>query len=586
VEAGDGVLLVEVLLDEVAALAIAAPPPARAAITATVISTLVITLVTSFGGSLGPWSHHGAGMSDVRRMGRRVTWEVIDGAPGGWDRGGMSTQTAPSPSSVSPPAVSPSPTRAGRWAPLPVILTGTFMVVLDFFIVNVALPSMQGRLHASSSSVEWVVAGYGLTTAVLIITGARMGDRWGRRRVFTAGLALFTLSSAACGVAGTPAMLVISRLAQGAAGALLMPNVLSIIGVLYDGADRARALAAYGMVMGLAAVSGQLIGGVLVQADPAGLGWRSCFLINVPVGVLAVVCAPRVIPESRAPQVARLDGTGTALVTLGLTAVVLPLVEGRAHGWPLWTWLSLAGAPVLLGAFAVHQRRLTGRRVPALMPAGMLSAPGLAAGLVAQLLFWCGQASFFLVLSLYLQQGRRLSALHAGLVFTILAIAYLATSLRAPAMTVRHGRRVLATGALVLAAGHVALVVAVGAVGVGGSVLALVPGLVLVGAGMGLGITPLASLIMGSVEAEHAGAVSGVLATMQNIGGALGVAVIGVIFYGALPHGIGHAFQSSVAALAVALAGVAALTRLLPAASPGARMASADPQPARAEVGS
>jgi MFS family permease len=169
------------------------------------------------------------------------------------------------------------------------------------------------------------------------------------------------------------------------------------------------------------------------------------------------------------------------------------------------------------------------------------------------------------VLSLYLQQGRGLSALHAGLVFTILAVAYLATSLRAPAMTLRHGRRVLAAGALVLAAGHVALALAVGAVGVGGSVLALVPGLVLVGAGMGLGITPLASLIMASLEAEHAGAVSGVLATMQNVGGAIGVAVIGVIFYGALSHGIGHAFELSVAALAVALVGVAALTRLLPA---------------------
>jgi MFS family permease len=478
------------------------------------------------------------------------------------------------------------PARLQRWAPLPVILTGTFMVVLDFFIVNVALPSIQTRLHASSSSVEWVVAGYGLTTAVLLITGARMGDRWGRRRVFTAGLALFTVSSAACGVAPTPTMLVASRLAQGAAGALLMPNVIAIIGVLYEGGDRARALAAYGMVMGLAAVSGQLIGGVLVQADPAGLGWRSCFLINVPVGVLAVACASRVIPESRAPRVKGVDAPGTALVTLGLTAIVLPLVEGRAHGWPLWTWLSLACAPVLLGAFAAHQRRLAARGAPALLPAGMLASPGLAAGLAAQLLFWCGQASFFLVLSLYLQQGRRLNALHAGLVFTILAVAYLATSLPAPAMTLRHGRRVLATGALVLAAGHLALALAVGAVGVGGSVVALVPGLVLVGAGMGLGITPLASLIMGALDPEQAGAVSGVLATMQNVGGALGVAVIGVIFYGALPHGIVHAFQLSVVALAVALTGVAALTRLLPAGSAGATTASGRPQPAPAKVGS
>ncbi|HZE05975.1 MAG TPA: MFS transporter, partial [Solirubrobacteraceae bacterium] len=263
-----------------------------------------------------------------------------------------------------------SPARRGRWAPLPVILAGTFMVVLDFFIVNVALPSMQAGMHASDSSIEWVVAGYGLTTAVLLITGARLGDLWGRRRVFTLGLALFTASSAACGLAATPQLLVAARLAQGAAGALLMPNVLAIIGVLYAGGDRARALAAYGMVMGLAAVSGQLIGGLLVQADPGGLGWRSCFLINVPVGLAALAVAPRLIPESRTAAGGSLDIAGTALATLGLTAIVLPLVEGRAHGWPLWTWLSLAAAPVLLAGFAVQQRRRAAGGGSPLLPPG------------------------------------------------------------------------------------------------------------------------------------------------------------------------------------------------------------------------
>ncbi len=446
------------------------------------------------------------------------------------------------------------------------ILAGTFMVVLDFFIVNVALPSIQARLHASSGAIEWVIAGYGLTTAVFLITGARLGDRSGRRRVFTIGMALFTLSSAGCGLAGSPGMLVAARLAQGSAAALLMPNVLSIIGVLYDGADRARALATYGMTMGFAAVSGQLIGGILVQANPAGLGWRSCFLINVPIGVLAVVAAPRVIPESRGTTAGGLDLAGTALATLGLTAIVLPLVVGRAHGWPLWTWLSLAGAPIVLGAFALQQRRLAARGGAALLPPEMFGAPGFAVGLGAQLLFWSGQASFFLVLSLYLQLGRGLSALHSGLVFTILAAAYLATSLRAPALTERHGRRVLAVGAGILAAGHLALALAVAEVGVGGSLAALVPGLVLVGAGMGLGITPLATLIMGASKPEHVGATSGVLATMQNVGGALGVAVIGVVFYGTLHHGFADAFRLSVVALALILTAVVALTRLLPAA--------------------
>ncbi|MGZ4481832.1 MAG: MFS transporter [Gaiellales bacterium] len=464
---------------------------------------------------------------------------------------------------VGPAPAAFTPSRS-RWLPLPVLLAGTFMVVLDFFIVNVALPSMQANLHASSGAIEWVVAGYGLTNAVFLITGARLGDRWGRVRVFTIGLGLFTLASAGCGLAGTPEILVISRLIQGCASALLMPVVLSIVGVLYDGADRARALAAYGMSMGLAAVSGQLIGGILVEANPAGLGWRSCFLINIPIGVLAVVAAPRLIPESRG-QGGSLDVTGTVLATLGLTAIVLPLVDGRAHGWPLWTWLSLAAAPLRLGVFALQQRRLAARGGTPMMPPELFQSRGVTIGLAAQLLFWSGQASFFLVLSLYLQLGRGMSALHSGLVFTILAGAYLMTSLRAPALTMRHGRRVLAAGAGVLALGHVTLALTVADVGIGGSVLALAPGLALVGAGMGLGITPLASLIMAAAPPQHVGATSGVLSTMQNVGNAIGVAVVGVLFYGAVSHGFAGAFQVSVLALAVALGGVALLTRLIPA---------------------
>jgi EmrB/QacA subfamily drug resistance transporter len=476
----------------------------------------------------------------------------------------MTTQT------LDPIAPAPRPgllarTRASRWLPLPVVLAGTFMVILDFFIVNVALPSIQSGLHTSSGALEWVAAGYGLTSAVFLISAGRLGDRLGRRRVFALGLALFTLSSAACGVAATPTTLVAGRLVQGAAAALLMPNILSLIGVIYTGADRVRALAAYGMAMGLAAVSGQLIGGLLIQANPAGLSWRSCFLINLPIGLLALAATRRVVPESSAPEHGRTDAAGTVLVTLGLTAIVLPLVEGRAHGWPLWTWISLGLAPVILGAFALQQRRLARRGGAALLTPALFRAPGFTAGLVAQLVFWCGQASFFLILSLYLQEGRGLSALDSGLVFTILAVSYLAASMRAPALTERHGRRVLAVGCVVLATGHAALLAAVLIVGVGGSVAVLVPGLLLVGAGMGLGITPLATLIMAGMKPEHAGATSGVLATAQNVGNSIGVAVIGVVFFGALHHGFAHAFELCVGLLAVILIAVAGLTRLMPA---------------------
>ncbi len=454
---------------------------------------------------------------------------------------------------------------ASRWAALPVVLSGTFMVVLDFFIVNVALPSMQADLHASSGALEWVAAGYGLTSAVFLITGGRLGDRIGRRRTFSLGLALFTVSSAACGAAATPETLIAGRLLQGVAGALLMPNVLSIIGVTYTGADRARALSAYGISMGLAAVCGQLIGGVLVGANIAGLGWRSCFLINVPIGALALMLTPRMVPESKAPNSRRVDIVGTALVTAGLTAIVLPLVEGRQHGWPVWTWLSLAAAPVILSVFVVQQRRLQRRGGSPLLELSLFSHRTFSAGLVAQLVFWCGQASFFLVLALYLQQGRGLSPLDAGLVFTILAASYLIASLAAPALTERHGRRVLATGALVLASGHALLLAAVADVGTGGSLAILLPGLTLIGAGMGLGITPLAAIIMSSMEPDQAGAASGALSTMQNVGNALGVAIIGVIFFGALHSGFAPAFELSLAVLAAILVAVAALTRLLPA---------------------
>lgn len=452
-----------------------------------------------------------------------------------------------------------------RWAALPVVLAGTFMVVLDFFIVNVALPSMQSDLHASTGSVEWVSAGYGLAAAVFLITAGRIGDRFGRRRAFSLGLALFTLSSAACGAASSPEVLIAGRLAQGLAGALLMPNILSIIGVQYRDGDRARALSAYALAMGLAAISGQLIGGALVQANIAGLGWRSCFLINVPVGATALALAPRLVPESRGEGAARIDLLGTALVTAGVTAIVLPLVEGRQHGWPLWTWLSLAWAPVILLAFIAHQRRVTRRGGAPLIELGLFSQRTFSAGLAAQLVFWCGQASFFLVLALYLQQGRGMSPLSAGLVFTILAASYLVASFGAPALTERHGRRVLAGGALVLAAGHGLLLAAVADVGTGGSVAMLAPGLVLIGAGMGLGIAPLTTIILSEVKPEHAGSASGVLATMQNVGNALGVAVIGVIFFGALHAGAAHALELSLAALAAILLSVAVLTRLLPA---------------------
>jgi len=442
------------------------------------------------------------------------------------------------------------------------------MVVLDFFIVNVALPSMQSDLHASDGAIEWVVAGYALTSAVLLITAGRLGDQFGRRKMFSVGLALFTVASLACGVAASAEALVAARLLQGAAAAILMPNVLSIIGVVYTGADRTRALTAYGLVLGLAAVSGQLIGGLLVQADIAGLGWRTTFLINVPIGLAALVLAPKVVPESRNEHASGLDVVGTLLVTAGLTAVVLPLVEGRQHGWPVWTWVSLAAAPFMLGAFVAHERRLGRRGGTPMLDTTLFAQRSFSAGLLTQFTFWGGQASFFLVLALYLQAGRGLSAMTAGLVFTILAASYLVASMASEGLLQRFGPRVLAVGALTLATGHGLLLAAVAEVGVGGSIAPLVPGLLVIGAGMGLVIAPLTTTILSGVDPQRAGAASGMLATTQNVGNAVGVAVTGVIFFGALHGGYDHALQLSLAQLAVLLVAAAALARLLPRQAP------------------
>jgi MFS family permease len=230
------------------------------------------------------------------------------------------------------------------WSALAVLMAGTFVIVLDFFIVNVALPSMQAELHAAASTIEFVVAGYGLTFAAFLFVAGRIGDRIGRRRTFPVGIGLFTLASLACGTAPDTEVLIVARLLQGVAGALISPNVLAIIGVVYRGPARIRALTTYGLVMGIAALGAQLIGGVLMQLDLGGLGWRTVFLINLPVGAAALALAPRFVPESRAELVTRIDLPGTVLITAAITAVVLPLVEGPHQSWPAWTFVRLAAA--------------------------------------------------------------------------------------------------------------------------------------------------------------------------------------------------------------------------------------------------
>jgi EmrB/QacA subfamily drug resistance transporter len=469
------------------------------------------------------------------------------------------TLTAPS-SGVAPPTGKPS------WGALLVLLTGIFITTLDFFIVNVAIPATQEDLHASPAAIQWVVAGFGLAVASGLITAGRLGDIYGRRRMFAIGLALFTIASAGCGLAGSAEMLIAARVVQGVAAALLMPQVLSIVNVLYVGEQRVKAFTAYGLAMGFAGVFGQLIGGVLIQVDLFGLDWRLIYWINVPVGVVALMLTRRLVPESKGEGGASLDLVGTALVTLGLVAVVLPLVQGREQGWPLWTWLSLAAAPLLLGGFTFYQRGLGLKGGTPLVPLVLFRERSFSVGITMALVYGMVNAAFFLVLALYLQLGHGMSALESGLLFISLGIGYFMSSAISGQIAAKLGRQVLAVGALVQGIGHVVLVETVTSTS---ETLWLIPGLTLTGFGMGLVMGPMAATVLAGITSKHAGAASGLLSTAQQVGGALGVALVGIVFYDTLGEVLTadlftDAFVNGLWLLTAFCAVVGALVQMLP----------------------
>ncbi|MFE4356228.1 MFS transporter [Kitasatospora sp. NPDC056800] len=474
----------------------------------------------------------------------------------------------------------PTEAETGATAPtapkglLPVVLTATFMTALDIFVVNVALPSLQGDLGAGPAAVQWVMAGFSLALAAGLVTAGRLGDRYGRRRVFGLGLALFTLASAACGLAPTAAALVGARVAQGLSAALMGPQVLAILRTAFSGAAQARAFARYGLTMGVGAVFGQLIGGLLIRADLFGLGWRSCFLINLPIGLAALPLVRRSLPESRAPQRPGLDPVGVLLVTTALTGLVLPLIQGPQLHWPLWAGLCLGGSLALLAVFAVHQHRATTATTAAatattattpLVDTRLFRDRAFSAGLLAQLAFWLGQGSFFLVLALHLQFGRGLDALGAGLVFTAIGLGYLITSNTTHRVTARLGeRRTIALGGLLMALGLGLLALTANSPGVRW----LAPGLFVDGLGMGLVIAPVTSVVLAGVEPRLAGSAAGVVSTVQQVGGALGIALIGLVYYGAGDPAA--AFGRSVLALGVLELVLVGLVRFLPRGAHGA----------------
>jgi EmrB/QacA subfamily drug resistance transporter len=460
------------------------------------------------------------------------------------------------------------------WLGLAVMLSGTFMTIMDVFIVNVAIPSIRRDLGASFAEVEFVIAGYGLAYAVALITGGRLGDIFGRRLMFMIGLAAFVLTSVLCGLAPSSLWLVIGRLAQGLAAAILFPQVFSLIRVAFaDPSRRAIAFSVMGVVLGLACIFGQILGGLLVEADLAGLGWRPVFLINIPIGLIALAAAPFFVDESRSPAKLRLDFSGVGLSALGLSLLLFPLIEGQELGWPAWSLAMLLCSVPVLAAFAVHQHRKSARHMSPLLETSLFHDRGFVVGVLVILVFYSTLNSTYLSLTLLMQIGLGLSPVRAGLVLAANALAFMVASLIAGRLPSHWGRFFLILGAA-MAAGS-SLVAATTAPLAGSlSGEALVPALVLWGIGQGFLMTPLLNTILGSVHEHHSGSASGVLSTMQQVGGALGVAVVGILFSSALDHarslGMGetmayvHAFVAASIYGACGAVAAGALLLLLP----------------------
>ncbi|MFF5171291.1 MFS transporter [Micromonospora sp. NPDC000089] len=441
---------------------------------------------------------------------------------------------------ITPPPAAPDQSApvAGRRASLAllVVLFASFMDLLDVTIVTVAAPDIAAELHATPAQLQWMLAAYTLALGSGLITGGRLGDDHGRRRVFLASLACFAVASAACALAPSAGVLIAVRVVQGLAGGFMVPQVFGIIRSSFAPAAMARAFGAYGAVQGLAAVAGPLLGGALVDADLWGLGWRTIFWINVPVAAVALLLGARVLPESTAGARARPDLVGAVLAAGAVGLVLLPLVQGRDWGWPWWGWALLATGVALLAVFVAYERRVSARGGQPVLDPALLTVRPFTAGLAASVLFFGGLAPFFLVLSIYLQAGTGRSAWDTGLVLLPYAIGSMITSGAGVALAARAGRALLVTGALTLAASQGLLWLLVRDDGTPGY-WPLAGVMFLGGLGLGLGAPILVNVVLAGVPGRHAGAAAGVLSTVNQIGGAVGVAVLGTVFFDALTPG-------------------------------------------------
>lgn len=482
---------------------------------------------------------------------------------------------------VTSPSASPSSTAdadksASRAVAL--VLTAAFMVLADVSIVNTAAPAIQDDLGAGLADIQLIVAGYQIGYATLLVTGGRLGDLAGRRAVFSTGLLLFTLASLACGLAPTPGLLIGARVVQGLSAGLLYPQVIATIQTVLSPERRAGGFAALGAVISMGTIAGPVLAGVLIWLDIGGASWRAVFLINVPIGLVALVLAQKLVPVARNENAGRTSVSSVVLLSALLVALMTPLTIGRDHGWPLWSWLLLAATAPLTWAFLVQQGRIAKGGNTPLLPPGLWRDRVFRLGVTLYFVFFSALYSFFLYFSYLLQYGLRESALEAGLTMVTYSVGSFLTSTRSKGMIARHGgRKVALYGALASAAGSALMIIPVLLVHDWTLSLWIIPPIFVTGCGLGLVLAPLLSTVLSGIRSSEAGAASGLLSTGQQVGGAVGIAVIGMAVLGAIPgdslegataRQLGNGFSVGLVVMAAVFLLSAALIARLPKPAP------------------
>jgi EmrB/QacA subfamily drug resistance transporter len=416
-----------------------------------------------------------------------------------------------------------------RWVVLAVVLAANIMDLLDTTIVNIAGPSIHRDLGGGASTLQWISAGYTLAFAVLLIAGARLGDILGRRRLFLIGSAGFTVFSAACAAAPSMEVLIAFRALQGGFGALMIPQGLGLLKEVFSDKEMQKVMGMFGPSMGLPMLAAPVLAGVLIDANLWGTGWRLVFLINVPVVAFAFAAAIRSLPRGATHPDVKLDVGGVTIVGLAFVAIIYPLIQGRPSGWPAWSFVLLGVGVLLLGLFALYESRR--ERNPLIEPSLLRNATYIS-GLAVLMTFFGAFGGIFLCISLFGQLGEHWSPIHAGLSLTPMVVGMLAGMIGGFTLLPKLGRRLLQVGVTLTAAG-----VVVAALTVSGARTAstwdLVPSLFLIGMGAGMSIGQLFGFILAGVSMDEVGSASGVLEAVQQLATALGVAVLGTIFFSA-----------------------------------------------------